>query len=109
MGTILLVINKIYKAPGFLKIQGGGKKVSVVFPCYNEEPNILKAIEEFFATGVIDEIIAVDNNSKDNTAAEIKKTRARYVLEKNQGYGFALRRGMYEAIGSFIFGIEKRI
>jgi len=84
----------------------GGKKISVVFPCYNEEPNILKAIEEFFATGVVDEIIAVDNNSKDNTAAEIKKTRARYVLEKNQGYGFALRRGMYEATGDFIFTCE---
>jgi len=53
------------------------KKVSVVFPCYNEEKNIKKAIEEFFSSGFVDEIIAVDNNSKDNSAKEIKKTKAK--------------------------------
>lgn len=83
-----------------------GKKVTIVFPCYNEEPNIRKAIEEFFAIGVVDEIIAVDNNSKDKTAAEINKTKAKYVLETKQGYGYALRRGMYEAKGDFIITCE---
>ena len=76
-----------------------GKKVAVVFPAYNEEHGVGAAIEDFFAAGggVIDEIVAVDNNSKDGTAALIKATRARYVLETRQGYGNALRRGLAEA------------
>lgn len=83
-----------------------GKKVSVVFPVYNEEKNIRKAIEEFFATGFVDEIVAVDNNSKDNTAAEIKATTATYVFETRQGYGAALQRGMREATGDLVVTVE---
>ncbi len=83
-----------------------GKKVSVVFPCYNEEKNVRNAIKDFFSSGYVDEIIAVDNNSKDNTAKEIKKTKAKYILEKKQGYGNALMRGMKEAKGNIIITAE---
>lgn len=82
------------------------KSISVIFPAYNEEENINRAIEEFFNIKVVDEIIAVDNNSTDNTAKEIKKTKARYVLEKKQGYGFALQRGLREAKGDLVFMCE---
>jgi|TARA_B100000315_G_C14133482_1_gene387956 glycosyltransferase involved in cell wall biosynthesis len=41
------------------------KKVSLIFPSFNEEESISKAIEEFDKTNIIDEIIAVDNNSTD--------------------------------------------
>jgi glycosyltransferase involved in cell wall biosynthesis len=44
------------------------KKVSVIFPAYNEEENIKVAVEDFFSTGVVDEIIVIDNNSKDRTS-----------------------------------------
>jgi len=82
------------------------KKISVVFPCYDEELNIRKAISDFFDTGVVDEIIAVDNNSKDNTASEIKKTNAIYVFESKQGYGNALQCGLRKATGDLIFTAE---
>ncbi len=82
------------------------KRVSIVFPAYNEEKGIRKAIEEFFGTGIVDEIIAVDNNSKDNTKQEIQKTKAKYVLERKQGYGHALRRGLSEASGDYIITAE---
>lgn len=82
------------------------KKVSVVFPCYNEEKNIANAIKDFFSTGYVDEIIVVDNNSKDNSAKEIKKTKAKYFLETKQGYGNALMRGMKEAKGDLIITAE---
>lgn len=82
------------------------KKISVIFPCYNEEKNIANAIRDFFSTNVVDEIIAVDNNSKDKTAIEIKKTRARYILETKQGYGNALQRGLREAKGDMILTVE---
>ncbi|PIR83431.1 glycosyltransferase family 2 protein [Candidatus Kaiserbacteria bacterium CG10_big_fil_rev_8_21_14_0_10_56_12] len=83
-----------------------GKKISIVFPVYNEKENIRNAIEEFLAHPAVDEIIAVDNNSKDGSDVEIKNTSAVYVLETTQGYGAALRRGMSEATGDLIVTCE---
>jgi glycosyltransferase involved in cell wall biosynthesis len=82
------------------------KSISLVFPVYNEDKNIRKAINEFFATGIVDEIIAVDNNSTDNSKKEILKTKAKYILETKQGYGNALLRGMKEAKCDYIFTAE---
>lgn len=79
-----------------------GKSVSVVFPCYNEEQAIGRAVEDFLASGVVDEIIVVDNNSRDRSAEIIRGTRARLITETRQGYGFALRRGLAEASGDYI-------
>lgn len=77
-------------------------RVSVVFPAYNEEANIAASIGEFTATGVVDEIVVVDNNSTDHTAVEVSKTSARLVRETRQGYGYALIRGLWEATGDYI-------
>jgi glycosyltransferase involved in cell wall biosynthesis len=82
------------------------KTVSIVFPAYNEEKNIRRAVEEFLGVDVVDEVVVVDNNSKDRTAEEVKQTKGRLVSETRQGYGFALRRGMYEATGDFIILCE---
>lgn len=84
----------------------GAKSVSIVLPAYNEEKYIRPAIDDFFATGVVDEILIVDNNSRDNTAQEALATRARVVTEPRQGYGFALRRGLHEARGDIIIMAE---
>lgn len=78
------------------------KKVSLVFPAYNEEENIGEAIKDFQSIKLVDEIIVVDNNSKDKTSDIARKEGARVVIEKNQGYGFALRRGMKEAKGGLV-------
>lgn len=83
-----------------------GKTVSVVFPCYNEEEGIGRAIEDFFATGYIDEIVVVDNNSRDRSAEIVQATNARLVTETRQGYGFALQRGLQEAEGDLIILAE---
>lgn len=83
------------------------KKVSVVFGTYNEENSIRQIIEGYFATGVVDEVIAVDNNALGNTKEEILKTKATYVLEdKNQGYGHAYMRALSESTGDLIFMTE---
>jgi len=83
-----------------------GQKVSVVFPCYNEQEGIGRAIEDFFATGYVDEIVVVDNNSRDRSAEIVRGTLARLEMETRQGYGFALRRGLQDATGEFIILAE---
>jgi glycosyltransferase involved in cell wall biosynthesis len=82
------------------------KKVSVILPCYNEHENIYNAIQEFFQEPSVDEVVVVDNNSKDGSAEEIKKTHAVYALETTQGYGAAMQRGMREATGDIILTCE---
>lgn len=82
------------------------KTVSVVIPTYNEADSIKSVIDGFFATGVVDEVVVVDNNALGDTKIEIEKTRARRVLEEKQGYGFALMRGMLEAKGDLIVMCE---
>jgi glycosyltransferase involved in cell wall biosynthesis len=84
----------------------GNKRVSVVLPAYNEEEHIRTAVEDFFATGVIDEVVVVDNNSRDRTAEETRRTSARLVTETAQGYGHALRRGLREAAGDLVILAE---
>jgi glycosyltransferase involved in cell wall biosynthesis len=84
----------------------GSKTVSIVFPAYNEEPNIREAVEDFLIPNVVDEIIVVDNNSRDRTGEEARRTGARVVVESMQGYGHALRRGLREASGDLVIMAE---
>lgn len=84
----------------------GQRTVSIVFPAYNEEQYIRAAIDDFFLPGVVDEIVVVDNNSRDRTADEVRGTRARLVQESKQGYGHALRRGLREATGDLVILAE---
>ncbi|MCK5059908.1 MAG: glycosyltransferase [Candidatus Pacebacteria bacterium] len=80
-----------------------GKKVSVVFSTYREKDSIRKAIEGYFATGFVDEVVVVNNNAEQGTDEEVKKTNARLVYEKRQGYGYGYQRGIMEATGDYIF------
>jgi glycosyltransferase involved in cell wall biosynthesis len=82
------------------------KTVSVVFPAYNEEKYIRPAVDDFFVANVVDEVIVVDNNSRDKTVDEAKQTRARVIHEPQQGYGYALRRGLKEATGDIVILAE---
>ena len=82
------------------------KTVSVVFPAFNEEQYIRAAIDDFFLPGVVDEVIVVDNNSRDGTVQQAQLTKARIVCEAAQGYGHALRRGLREATGDIVIMAE---
>lgn len=82
------------------------KKISVVLPTYTEKGMIKKAILDFFASGVVDEVVVVNNNAVEGTDEEVKKTKARLVYEKKQGYGYALQKGLKEAKGEIIIMAE---
>jgi glycosyltransferase involved in cell wall biosynthesis len=79
-----------------------GKTVSVVLMTYAERDSIRKVIDGFYETGLVDEVLVVDNNAQAGTADEVAKTRARLVHEPLQGYGHATRRGLLEARGDLI-------
>lgn len=82
------------------------QKVSVVFSTYNEKESIKKCVDDFFKTGYVDEIIAVDNNAIKGTKEEILKTKAKYFHEKKQGFGWGYRRALYESTGDIIIMTE---
>ncbi len=77
-------------------------KVSVVLPTYNEKDSIRRVIDDFFATGVVDEILVVNNNAVEGTSHEVALTGAREVFEARQGYGAAIRRGFRESSGDIV-------
>jgi len=79
-----------------------GKTVSIVFPAYNEEKGIEKAVKEFQSIQVIDKVYVINNNSKDNTEALARQAGALVINETKQGYGNALRRGLKEADTDYI-------
>lgn len=78
------------------------RKVSIVFPAYNEEKNIERAVKDFLSTKLVDEVVVVDNNSNDQTAEKAHRMDARVVSESRQGFGYAVRRALKEARGEYI-------
>jgi len=81
-----------------------GKSVSVVIPCYNEEEGIRFVLEHMPA--YIDEVIIVDNNCTDRTAAVAAALGARVVVEPRKGYGYAYQCGFPHAQGDIIATID---
>jgi glycosyltransferase involved in cell wall biosynthesis len=79
-----------------------GKRVAVVLMTYAERESIRRVIDGFFDTGLVDEVLVVDNNAEPGTADEVGRTRARLVHEPRQGYGHATRRGLLEADGDLV-------
>jgi len=79
-----------------------GKRVSVVFPTYNEKDSIKDAILDFHQTGYVDEIVVVNNNAAAGTDEEVAKTPAINVRETKQGYGYAIRKGLEVTTGDLI-------
>jgi len=83
-----------------------GRTVSVVLGTYAEKDSIREVIDGFFATGVVDEVLVVNNNAEPGTKEEVDQTRARQVFEPKQGYGHAYQRGLAEATGDLLILAE---
>ncbi|WP_297510922.1 glycosyltransferase family 2 protein [Thermococcus sp.] len=81
-------------------------KVSVLIPAYNEEKNILKAIESALSQDYPDfEVLLIDDGSEDNTfrvANSIKDPRLRVYRVKHKGKAKALNFGLSKARGEVI-------
>lgn len=83
-------------------------KLTILFPCLNEEKTIEVSIND--AKDNIKkinmdnnyEILVVDNGSTDNSAKIAKELGAKVINEKEKGYGNALRKGIKKASGKYI-------
>lgn len=78
------------------------RTISVVVPCYNEEHGIRNVMTRVNKLRCINEVVVVDNNSKDNTGFIASSLGARVILEKIQGYGAAYKTGFLVARGDII-------
>ncbi len=76
--------------------------MTVVLPTYNERDSIRAVVEAFERTGVVDEILVINNNAAPGTSEEVAPTSAIEILEPRQGYGSAIRRGFSEATGDLV-------
>ncbi len=67
-----------------------------MIPTYRERTTIRAVVEGFEALDAVDEVLVVNNNAEPGTSEELAGTEAREVLEPEQGYGAAIRRGIAE-------------
>jgi len=83
-----------------------GSKVSVVMPVYNERDTIEEILRRVEATGLVHEIIVVDDLSTDGTRellAKIDREPIRVLLhDSNLGKGRALRTGFEAVTGDIV-------
>ncbi|MGH2690862.1 MAG: glycosyltransferase family 2 protein [Actinomycetota bacterium] len=80
--------------------------VSVIFPTYNEKDSLYDAVSDAWDTGLVDEVIVVDNNAAPGSAEEAERAGAVVVREPVQGYGASIQRGLAEAGGDLLVVIE---
>ena len=81
-------------------------EMSIVMPCLNEEDSVSACVEKalswFENSGVIGEVIVVDNGSDDGSVEKAKAAGARVIFESQKGYGSALRRGIASSQGRYV-------
>ncbi len=66
----------------------GSKRIAVVLPAYNAEKTLERTYNEI-PLDIVDEVILVDDSSKDNTVELGKNIGIRHIIkhENNKGYG----------------------
>jgi glycosyltransferase involved in cell wall biosynthesis len=82
-------------------------KFSVIIPVYNEAKTIQEIIRRVQATGLVDEILAVDDGSTDGSRELLEKLNQEGQIKvvyhnHNQGKGKAVRTGIENASGDLL-------
>jgi glycosyltransferase involved in cell wall biosynthesis len=82
-------------------------RFSVIIPVYNESKTINEIVGRVIATGLVDEILAIDDGSTDASGQLLDKLAADGKLvvihhQHNQGKGAAVRTGIDHATGDLI-------
>ncbi len=73
-------------------------KTSIIIPCFNEEKSVYIVVENICTQFQECNVIVVDDGSTDNSYNELKRIESKNLniikLEKNQGKGNAMRKGL---------------
>lgn len=82
-------------------------KISVIIPAYNEINTIEQILSRVQATGIPDEIVIVDDGSRDGTRELLQSMNGEHGIrvilhEKNQGKGAAVTTGIKAATGDVL-------
>lgn len=82
-------------------------QLTVIIPVYNEQTTILEIVSRVQATGLVHEIIIVDDGSQDGTREILKQfdgsENVHVILHsKNMGKGAAVRTGIQSATGDVL-------
>src|ERR1700712_4235268 len=79
-------------------------KVSVIIPAYNAGKYIGEALDSIMLqTRQADEIIVIDDGSKDDTKDIVKHfTNVNYVYQQNKGTAYALNAGIENSKGTYL-------
>jgi len=79
--------------------------VSAIIPAYNEDDRVGETVKNTLP--LVDEVIVVDDGSKDTTATEAEKAGARVVrLGRNVGKGYAVYAGFLLSKGEIILLLD---
>lgn len=85
-------------------------EVSVVIPAYDEGANISMLISEvkkvLDKNNICFEIMVIDANSNDDTAERAREVGAKVFVQKQPGYGMALKEGFDKAKGKYIITMD---
>jgi hypothetical protein len=76
----------------------GDRRVVVALTAYNDELSIADAVSDFRAHPFVEQVIVVDNNSRDRTSERALAAGACVVLETQPGYGRCVYRCYQEAL-----------
>ena len=79
-------------------------KVSLVVPAYNEEESIGYVIDDFLPR--VQEVLVVDNSSRDRTAEVAREHGARVETVALKGYGDSIKYGLDHAMGDILIVAE---
>lgn len=80
------------------------KKISLVMPCLNEETGLPQIARDL--PSCVDQVIVVDNNSTDNTAAVARSYGWTVIAETRPGYGRAYKTGLGAATGDIVVTMD---
>lgn len=83
----------MYKSDKTPSLDKNKPVIFVIIPAFNEAKSIDKVIAEI-PKDIVDEVIVVNNNSRDETSAVARAAGATVLDEPRQGYGFACLTGI---------------